>query len=165
MSETWSQIIEFPNYAVSNLGRVQNVMTGREMRLSFNQRGILFVGLMKDGIQYKRSVPLLVASHFLQSPIHESFDSVIQLDGDRGNCRATNLMWRPYHFTVNYMRQTRANERLIKERVYCPETDETFPNSLAMAMKYGLLQTDILYSAVNGVMIWPTKLTASVHGL
>lgn len=162
MSEEWRTIPDFPRYDVSSLGRVRNIDTGRIMQLTLNQRGIMYVGLMKDGCQYKRSVALLVAASFLNIPIHESFDSVIYLDGDRRNCAQSNLMWRPLHFAINYQRQF-TNPPAYYGSIYCPDTDETFPTSRQMAVKYGLLERDILKAMVNGWMVWPTKM--SVQGL
>lgn len=159
MTEEWRQIPDFPIYDVSSLGRIENNQKGRIMRLAVNQRGIVYVGLMKDGVQLKRSVALLVASSFLHIPIHESFDSVIHLDGDRTNCAASNLMWRPHHFTINYMRQFTTHPVIYNGALYCPETDELFANSYDMSVKYGLLLRDIHAAIVNGHMIWPTKLT------
>lgn len=157
--EQWHTIPHFPRYNVSSLGRIENTDTGRDMRLTVNQRGILYVGLMKDGTQYKRSVALLVASAFLHIPIHESFDSVIHLDGNKQNCKAENLMWRPHHFSINYQRQFRDEQPAYTGQLFCPETEETFPSSREMSRRYGLLERDILAAVVNGWMIYPTKLT------
>lgn len=156
--ERWRDIPDFPRYSISDRGRVRNVDTGRDMMVALNQRGIVYVGLMKNGQQYKRSVALLVAKSYLHIPIHESFDSVIHLDGDRENCSYGNLMWRPHHFTINYMRQFRHGP-LLRGPLYCPETDELFDHSRAMAEQYGMLERDIISAMVNGWMIWPTKLT------
>lgn len=159
MIEEWHEIPQFPRYDISSRGRIRNNATGRDMALTVNQRGIVYVGMMKDGIQLKRSVAQLVAQSFLSIPIHESFDSVIHLDGSRINCAANNLMWRPHHFTINYMRQFRFEEAALIGPLLCPETEEIFPSSREMAVKYGLLERDVIASIVNGWMIWPTKLT------
>lgn len=158
--EVFRVIPQFPDYAVSSLGRVQNVHTGRDMKINPNTRGIPIVGMMFNGTQYKRSVPLMVAQAFLESPIHESFDSVIHLDTDRDNCRASNLMWRPHWFVVQYHRQFHVTGALkFLKPLRCPETKEWFRDSAHMAMTYGLLERDIVSSYVNGDMIWPTKYT------
>lgn len=166
LPEVFRPIPQFPDYAVSSLGRVVNQHTGRDMKISLNGRGIPIVGMMFNGTQYKRSVPVMVAQAFLESPIHESFDSVIHLDGDRRNCRASNLMWRPHWFVVRYHQQFRSRGNLkFLTPVYCNETEELFENSAHMAMTYGLLERDIVESFVNGHMIWPTRYTVTVHDL
>lgn len=156
--EHWLKIPHFPKYDVSSLGRVRNNETGRDMRLTINQRGIVYVGLMRDGVQYKRSVALLVAHAFKHIPQHESFDALIHLDGNKANCKADNLMYRPFHFSINYHRQFRLPPAYQGE-IYCPETNETFATSREMAVKYGFLERDILAALVNEWMIWPTKMT------
>lgn len=162
--ELFRPIPQFPDYAVSTLGRVENIHTGRDMKISVNGRGIPIVGMMFNGTQYKRSVPVLVAQAFLEPPIHESFDSVIHLDADRRNCRASNLMWRPHWFTVRYHRQFKEPARMkFHTRVYCPETDEWFEDSTHMAMTYGLLDRDIVAAHIHGDMIWPTRYTVAIE--
>lgn len=163
MDELFREIRDFPGYRVSTLGRIENENTGRIMRINRNGRGIPIVGLMFGGVQYKRSVPLLVATAFLESPVHESFDSVIHLDADRTNCNVANLMWRPHWFVVRYHQQFKDPERMrFLTEVYCPETGEYFRDSTHMAMTYGLLDRDIVAAHVNGDLIWPTKLTTQV---
>lgn len=163
MTELWRNIPDFPRYDVSSLGRIRNVETGRDMALTINQRGITYVGLMKDGVQLKRSVAVLTARAYLDIPQHVMFDTVIHLDGDRQNCAAHNLMWRPHHFTINYMRQFR-EDPAWRMPVYCPETEELFYNSREMATRYGLLERDIVTAMVNEWMVWPTKLTVREVG-
>lgn len=158
--EVFREIPQFPDYSVSTLGRVVNQHTGRDMKISLNTRGIPIVGMMFNGTQYKRSVPLMVAQAFLEAPIHESFDSVIHLDGDRTNSRASNLMWRPHWFVIRYhQQQFRPDSLRFLNPIHCPETDEWFENSGHMARTYGLLERDIVEAHVNGHMIWPTKLS------
>lgn len=160
LPEVFREIPQFPDYAVSSLGRVKNVHTERDMRINLNTRGIPIVGMMFNGQQYKRSVPLLVAQAFLESPIHESFDSVIHLDTDRTNCAASNLMWRPHWFVIQYHRQFKLMGNLkFLTPIRCRETDEWFEDSSHMARTYGLLERDIVTSYINGDMIWPTKYT------
>lgn len=161
--EEWMDIPEFPEYAVSTLGRVQRLRTGRIMKLSRNQRGVIMVGMMKDGMQHKRSVPILVANAFLDRPRQESFDSVIHLNGDRDDCSAVNLMWRPHWFVVQYHRQFFYPGLKFNCRIYCPQTEEFFNNSLEMAVTYGLLERQIVEANVNGHMIWPTKFEVLVY--
>jgi hypothetical protein len=104
--EVWRTIYEFPRYSISNEGRVRNDDTGRLMRLSHNQYNILYVGLVSGRRQYKRSVAVLVAEAFLPDYERtEPFDTPIHLNGDKADCRAHNLMWRPFWFAVKYHRQ------------------------------------------------------------
>lgn len=103
----WEPIENFEDYLVSDSGLVSvSVSHNRTLSYHRNQRGILSVVLRKNGVQYRRSVSGLVARAFLEPSEHgEMFDTPIHLDGDRDNCYAYNLMWRPRWFAIRYHRQ------------------------------------------------------------
>ena len=65
MTENWKPIPFFDDYSVSDHGRIRSDKSGRILALNENQYGLVQVGLMRDGVQYHRSVPLLVAKAFL----------------------------------------------------------------------------------------------------
>lgn len=156
MMEEWSLIPEFPGYSVSNLGYVQNNHTGRTMARSLVQYGMPTVAMMYEGKQYRRSIATLVARAFLDPPPRSDFNTPIHLDGDRKNCQADNLMWRPRWFAICFHMEHanppfpdwRADIRLV-------ETGEPFEHISEPAHKYGLLQRDIHQSIVNGVAVFP----------
>lgn len=97
-------IKEFPEYEINSLGDIYSRITGRKMTYTPNQNGELTVGLTKDGVQYRRSVKLLVAKYFVPGQ-NELFDTPIQLDGDRYNLHFENIVWRPRWFAWKYSRQ------------------------------------------------------------
>lgn len=156
--EQWRQIPEFPRYSVSDEGRVKNDDTDRFLVKQINQRGLVNVGLTRDGIQCKRSVPLLVAQAFVPlADIHsEEFDTPINVDGDRLNNRAWNLMWRPYWFAVKYVQQFKVQPRGFRTPIEEVVSKEWFATSWDAAVKYGLLDLDIFLSTVNRTFVWPT---------
>lgn len=94
----------FWDYSISPEGEVINNKTDRIMTLSPTENGDLTVGLIKDGIQYRRSVKVLVARAFVEGET-EIFDTPIQLDGNKNNLRADNIVWRPRWFAWRYTRQ------------------------------------------------------------
>jgi hypothetical protein len=104
------EIPEFPIYTISNRGRVHNNFTGRQMVLSPTIQGDLTVGLMKHNIQYRRSVKSLVAKAFVPGETN-IFNTPIQLDGDKENLDATNIVWRPRWFAHEYAAQFRNHPR------------------------------------------------------
>lgn len=106
MEEEWVQILEFPNYEVSNFGQVANIHGDYFIRPSVTQQGGLKVGLVKNNKQYTRSLKRLVAEAFVPG-YDEIFDTPIHLDGDQFNCRADNLEWRPRWFSWQYHHQFR----------------------------------------------------------
>lgn len=156
MSERWKHIKEFPGYLVSDNGRIQAEKSGRILQLSENQFGVVCVGMMKDGEQRHRSVPLLVANHFVRhnSPI---FDTPINLDGNRWNNHYTNLAWRPRWFAIKYNRQFREPfVHPITLPIRDRKTGEVTVTSFKTAKKYGLLESDVVLSIANRTVCWPT---------
>lgn len=154
--EEWVNIEHFPGYSVSSHGRIRADKTERILALNVNQFGVLQVGLMRDGEQRHRSVPLLVASHFVPNP-GGPFDTPINLDGDRTNNRIENLIWRPRWFAIKYNQQFKqpyANR--INSPVMDLKTHEVSLNSLECAKKYGLLEEDLVLSILNRTYVWPT---------
>jgi NUMOD4 motif len=156
MDERWRSIEHFQEYSVSDLGRVRTDKTGRILALSENQFGLLQVGLMRDGEQRHRSVPLLVAKAFIPSP-PGPFDTPINLDGDRHNNQVANLVWRPRWFAIKYNQQFRyPYENPILAPVQDLKTGEISANSFECAKRYGLLERDLVLSILNRTYVWPT---------
>jgi hypothetical protein len=156
MPENWRKIDSFPGYSVSDHGRVRADKTGRFLSLSQNQYGLVHVGLMKEGLQYHRSVPLLVARAFLLQD-NLLFDTPINLDGDRHNNRLENLLWRPRWFAIRYNQQFRQPyENPITSRIVDLKTGEISENSAHCAQRYGLLEQDLVLSIMNRTYVWPT---------
>lgn len=156
--EQWREIHGFPGYSVGDQGHVRNDETGRFLAKLINQRGLVNVGLCRDGIQHKRSLPLLVARAFvpLADTYSEEFDTPINVDGDRHNNRADNLQWRPYWFAVKYVKQFKSPPRGFRSPVENLDTGEKFSTSWDAAVKYGLLDFDLFLSIVNRTFVWPT---------
>lgn len=151
----WRSIAEFPRYSISRNGEVVN-NRGHSMVLTRNQQGIVQVGLVRDGKQFKRSVALLVAKAFLPTPTLEAFNTPIHLDGDRFNTHAENLMWRPRWFAVKYHAQFRDNYMAFSGPIVEIHSREKFPNSRAAVITYGLLERDIYMATLNRTYVFPT---------
>lgn len=162
MDQEWRPIEEFPGYSISNQGFVLNRF-GKMIARRINNRGIVYVGLSKDEEQFAISVARLVAVAFLPKPANEAFDTPINLDGDRANNRAWNLMWRPRWFAIKYSRQFLRGWREANDPVEEVETQESFERSLSAAMRYGLLALEVSTVAWNAThhantwaRVWPT---------
>lgn len=156
MNELWKELDHFPGYSVSNYGRIRADRSGRILRLNENQFGLLQVGLMRDNLQYHRSVPLLVAKAFLPL-ISEPFDTPINLDGDRHNNHVDNLAWRPRWFAVKYNQQFKyPYNNPITSPIIDLKTGEVSENSFECAKRYGLMERDLVLSILNRTYVWPT---------
>lgn len=156
MEERWRPIPLFPGYSVSDHGRIRTDKTGRILSLSENQFGVMQVGMMRDGQQRHRSVPLLVAKAFLPERT-DPFDTPINLDGDRHNNHVDNLAWRPRWFAIRYNQQFRyPYEHPIVAPIINLETREVSKNSFECAKVHGLLERDLVLSILNRTYVWPT---------
>lgn len=157
MSENnWRPVDGFPGYSVNPLGQVIRDSTGRIVKPRLNQYGVPYVGLMREWQQCIRSLPRLVARAFLPKP-SAIFDTPIQLDGNPWNCRVDNLMWRPRHYAVRYKNQFKSRyENPINAPIRAVGDDEIFPDSLAAACRYGLLEREVVLSILNNTVAWPT---------
>lgn len=154
--EQWKSVRGFPKYSVSNRGEFRKDKTGLILSLTENQYGVVCVGLMRDGQQYHRSVPLLVAKAFIPHKLG-AFDTPINKDGDRYNNHVENLTWRPRWFAVKYNRQFRTP---YQNRLHLPiqdmATGEVWPDSFECAKEFGLLEEDLVLSIMNRTLVWPT---------
>ncbi len=155
--DTWVPVEGFPGYSINPLGQVARDSTGRLLVPRFNQYGVPYVGLMREWQQCIRSLPKLVARAFLPNP-SEIFDTPVQIDGDRSNCRVDNLMWRPRWYAVLYNRQFEGDryDSPIDVPVRAVNEGEKFRNSLEAACRYGLLEREVVLSVVNRTPAWPT---------
>lgn len=113
MNEIWKTIEDYPNYQVSNMGRVKslerNVVKGKgglykieeKILKSIKKRdGYLMVNLSKEGKQKTCLIHRLVASTFLDNP--NNLFEVNHIDEDKTNNRADNLEWCSREYNCNY---------------------------------------------------------------
>lgn len=151
----WRRINHFPAYSVSSEGLVRNDETGRNMTRLVNQAGIVNVGLTKNRIQYKRAVALLVAKAFLTVIMQDTFDTPINLNGDRFDNRVGNLAMRPRWYATKYFHQFEEGpyDAYAVEDV---DTGERFDSIWDAATQLGLLQSDIAISVHTRKPVWPT---------
>lgn len=96
--EKWRTIDEFPEYAVSSLGRVKRIITDRKnharriLALWIGNHGYPTADLSLSGIVYHRLVHRLVCVAFhghAPTKLHQ----VAHADGTRTNNAASNLRW------------------------------------------------------------------------
>lgn len=156
MLTQWRPIRDFPGYSVSETGFVRNDEIGRIMTMLVNQHGVVNVGLTKNRTQYKRSVALLVAKAFLERHQLDAFDCPIHLDGDRCNNHAQNLAWRPRWFATKYYNQFHYDHFDVDFPVEEMDIQEQFESPWHAAVRFGILQVDVMLSALNQVSVWPT---------
>jgi hypothetical protein len=158
--QEWASLetVGFPGYELSNDGLVRNARTERVLKTSANQEGIIRVGLMKreEGRQVTVSLVRLVARMFVAGR-SATFDTPIQLNGDRNDCSHGNIMWRPRWFAVKFFNQFEDSEEpMFRTKIYDVETSREYRDSREAASANGLLEEDIMKSVVNGSPCFPT---------
>lgn len=146
----------FPDYSVSDEGEVRNDKTNRYLSQSFNQSGTRKVGLVRSPGEPPNTlvVPRLVASIFLEEPPH-NFDTPINLNGDRTDNRAENLAWRPRWFAIRYNQQFKRPAYTFNYPIVLIDHFEIFEQPRDAAIKYGLLEADIVADIQNQRGVWP----------
>lgn len=150
MSEEWEVIDEFPDYAVSSFGRVVNIKTDMPRKTSINQQGIVKISLYIGRELITRSVAVLVAEAFVKGQTNLA-NTPIHLDGDRENCRADNLMWRPRWFAVQYHRQFHSEEFHNSDvAIRDVETGVEYESVKEACTALGLYYNDVYRSYVHG---------------
>ena len=84
-NEIWKVIIDFPDYQVSNLGRIksfkQNKINGKIRKQKKNKDGYLEIDLCKNGISKTKLVHRLVYENFKEK-LEEKYDAH-HINGDR----------------------------------------------------------------------------------
>jgi hypothetical protein len=152
----WRRIIEFPSYSVSEEGQVRNDVADRLMSISPNTRGIPTVGLAYRGTTRRRSVSVLVAEAFVTTARSLEFNTPIHLDGDKFNCHAENLVWRPRWFALQYVEQFKIGPSGYSCEIQEIKSEEVFANSWEAAVKYGLLEREVVFSIRRQTYVIPT---------
>lgn len=89
--DKWLPISKFPNYVISDDGRVKNMVTGRELKPIQESTGYSHVTLCNDGKHHQTSIHRLVAQTFIPNPNNKPM--VNHIDGDKANNRVDNLEW------------------------------------------------------------------------
>jgi NUMOD4 motif-containing protein len=97
MKEIWKRVPQFPNYRVSNLGRVRRDASGQGtagglLKPYPDKGGYLRVGLRLEGRRSTQALHRLVAMLFLPNPRH--LPEVNHKHKPKTNCTVTNLEWR-----------------------------------------------------------------------
>jgi hypothetical protein len=156
--EMWLEIKEFPDYRISNYGRVLNIYTDHIKIPTANQQGIPSVLLMRDRAQYRRAVARLVAEAFLPPHQLPAFDTPINLDGDRSNNHVGNLLWRPRWFAVKYHAQLKVSPGYGDSMgpIQDIDTGVVYANVRDAVTQCGLLERHVVVATLNGSGVFPT---------
>lgn len=91
LEEQWRPIAGFPNYQVSNRGRVKNIKSGKIIKNSIDVNGYESVNLWKNNKLKHFRVHRLVAEAFIENPYN--LPQINHIDENKTNNDVTNLEW------------------------------------------------------------------------
>lgn len=119
--EQWRTIKDYPNYSVSNYGRVRNDKRNKLMGFEIDKGGYARIRLCNCGHNKKFWVHRLVAQAFIPNP--NEYPCVNHIDEDKQNNNVTNLQWCTHKQNNNYgTRNKRISEKLKISRKGCKPT-------------------------------------------
>ena len=153
-NEIWRNISDYPNYQVSNLGRVKSmerkikcnkgyrIVRERILKPYKDKGGYLMVSLWREGKMKKILVHRLVASAFVQN--NSLFNNEINhKDENKSNNCAENLEWCEHIHNINYgthnerVRKSNTNNPKKSKAVMCIETGDIYPSVNELKRKFG----------------------------
>jgi len=113
VKEEWKVLKEYPNYAVSNLGRIKSLprktrngsaeFVTREKILTEHYRNDrAYVNVYKNKKQYKIFIHQQVALNFVPNPKPEKYTIINHIDENKKNNKSINLEWCDYSYNLNY---------------------------------------------------------------
>lgn len=132
-NEIWKDIDEYPNYQVSNLGRIKNKVTQQLLKPFLIGKGYYGVALYRDNKSRFCYIHRLVASAFLDKC--ENKPVINHKDGIRTNNAVGNLEWCTQSENVQKAYDMGLNSRRAPVRII--ETGEVFESQTECARAIG----------------------------
>lgn len=161
--EEWKEIPDYPNYEVSNMGRVRSktrtitqsknkkiyrrVMKETYLKTRKQNSGYLTVWLCKDGISKAFTVHRLVALCFL--PYDDSNKDVNHKDGNKTNNCLSNLELTSRSENISHAYKVLGHPKSRSKKVRCVETGEIY-NSVVEAGKKCNVSHKSIYHVLSG---------------
>lgn len=160
-NEVWKQITDYPNYFISNTGKIRNVKTGRELQQYLMNNGYLRISLCKNGKVKGFLAHRLVATAFIPNP--DNLDTVDHINGIKTDNRTDNLQWLSHHDNASkfhreqkteeqketYKRAREKGVEVCKKPILCLETGKIY-KSLSQTSKELNIPTQCICDNLKG---------------
>lgn len=86
--EKWIESTEFPNYEVSDTGKIRRMKNSRELKLAFNSSDYVVARIYYNKKKYTKSISRMVWESFNNCKCSETIDHI---DRDKSNNSLSNL--------------------------------------------------------------------------
>ena len=90
INEVWCSVSGFPNYQISNIGRIRRTETGIILS-PYNHSEYMRINLITGGNLKRMYIHRLVAMEFIENPLYKP--KVDHINGDKTNNCVHNLRW------------------------------------------------------------------------
>ena len=159
-NEIWKDIKGYPDYQISNLGRVWSKKSQIYLKTQKNNSGYFQVTLFAINGKSKRElVHRLVALTFVDNP--NNYPCVNHKDENKENNSASNLEWCDRSYNINYGSRNEKAGKKIGKPVKCIETGIIYNSGKEAAKALGttpdiiskVLHNKSRYKTANGFHI------------
>jgi len=113
--EEYKEILEFPNYQISNFGNVINIKKNKQMHPYLKKSGYVVIRLSNKGQAVECKIHRLVAIAFITNPDNLPF--VNHKDENKSNNHYTNLEWCNSTYNNNYGTRSERQAKKIQKPV------------------------------------------------
>lgn len=134
-------------YAVSNLGRVKNIKTGKILKQWKKDTGYMCIGLTKNGKTKTYLVHRLVLETFKANPNNKP--QVNHINEDKTDNRLNNLEWATPAENANHGTRNKRVADKLSFPVYCITNNTVYPSSHEAARQLRIDQGDIIKCCKN----------------
>ena len=139
--EWWLQLKDFPDYDVSNEGRIRNRRSGRILKPQQNDRGYEQISIRKNNKYHNQRVHRLVADTFFDGD-HEGYD-VNHIDGNKRNNHISNLEFCTRQENIRHAFDTGLKKPSRQMRVRVKETGKIYESLRECERSTGCSETEI----------------------
>ena len=132
MPEQWAEIEGFPDYAISNRGRVKSLRFNRILQPRPNSYGMYRINLYRDRVKHDMYIHRLVAAAFIDG--YQPHLHVKHFDDDNGNNYVFNLRFQKGQRMGNLVKNPPQPKM---QQIRIVESGKTFPTVQDCAIHIG----------------------------